>query len=280
MKIKICADSTCDFTKELCDKYDVELIPLRITRGEDSLLDGIEITSDDIYKYYDETKQLCKTCAVNISEYLEIFERFRSEYDAIIHFTISSEMSSCYQNALLAAEDLTEIYSIDSRNLSTGIAHLVIDAKLMADSGMEAKEIADIINKKKEKLDVSFVVDNLEYLKTGGRCSSIAALGANLFHLKPCINVADGKMSTGTKYRGTFTKCLAAYVKDRLEGKDDIDYSRLFITHSGVDAEICEFVKAEVEKYAKFDEVLITRAGSTISCHCGPNTLGLLFYHK
>lgn len=187
MKIKISADSTCDLSPELIERYHIGITPLYIIRGEETLRDGIDVRPEELYEYANATGKLCKTAAVNVSDYLAYFAACREEYDAVIHFTISSDMSACYQNAFIAAQEFTNVYPVDSRNLSTGIGHLVLDAAEMAEQGMDAADIASALEKKREKLDVSFVIDTLEYLKRGGRCSALVAMSANLLHLKPCI---------------------------------------------------------------------------------------------
>ena len=211
MKIKISADSTCDLSPELIERYHIGITPLYIIRGEETLRDGIDVRPEELYEYANVTGKLCKTAAVNVSDYLAYFAACREEYDAVIHFTISSDMSACYQNACIAAQEFTNVYPVDSRNLSTGIGHLVLDAAEMAEQGMDAADIASALEKKREKLDVSFVIDTLEYLKRGGRCSALVAMSANLLHLKPCIEVKDGKMGVGHKYRGKLEKCYVQY---------------------------------------------------------------------
>ena len=198
----------------------------------------------------------------------------------MIHFTISSEMSSCFQNASLAASELDQVYVIDAENLSTGIGQLVLEAAIMARQGVAAEDIADHLNQLKKKLDVSFVLDTLEYLYKGGRCSGVAALGANLLSLKPCIEVADGKMRVGKKYRGNLEKCIEKYIRDRLADVDSLDLRRIFITHSNMDQAIVDRMQKVVEDCAPFQEILQTKAGCTISCHCGPNCIGILFFRK
>ena len=280
MKIKISADSTCDLSRELIEAYDIGITPLYIVRGEEALRDGIDITPQDIYAYVAREGTLCSTAAVNVADYLEVFQQWREEYDAIVHFTISSDMSACYQNAVIAASDLSDVYVVDSRNLSNGIGLLVLRAAELAREGTAPDEIKRILDEQQEKLEVSFVVDTLEYLHKGGRCSAIAALGANLLSLKPCVEVKEGRMGVGKKYRGTTVKCLLKYVEDRLKGRDDLDLSRIFIVDSGVDPAIVEQVEQKVREYGAFEEVLRTKAGCTISNHCGPNTLGIMFSRK
>ena len=280
MKIKISADSTCDLSPELIERYHIGITPLYIIRGEETLRDGIDVRPEELYEYANVTGKLCKTAAVNVSDYLAYFAACREEYDAVIHFTISSDMSACYQNACIAAQEFTNVYPVDSRNLSTGIGHLVLDAAEMAEQGMDAANIASALEKKREKLDVSFVIDTLEYLKRGGRCSALVAMSANLLHLKPCIEVKDGKMGVGHKYRGKLEKCYVQYIEERLKGRDDIDCHRIFITDSGCDEATWRELERVVRACQPFEEVIHTRAGCTVSTHCGPGCMGILYYHK
>ena len=280
MKIKISADSTCDLSPELIERYHIGITPLYIIRGEETLRDGIDVRPEELYEYANVTGKLCKTAAVNVSDYLAYFAACREEYDAVIHFTISSDMSACYQNACIAAQEFTNVYPVDSRNLSTGIGHLVLDAAEMAEQGMDAADIASALEKKREKLDVSFVIDTLEYLKRGGRCSALVAMSANLLHLKPSIEVKDGKMGVGHKYRGKLEKCYVQYIEERLKGRDDIDCHRIFITDSGCDEATWRELERVVRACQPFEEVIHTRAGCTVSNHCGPGCMGILYYHK
>ena len=282
MKIKICADSTCDLSPELIEKYDIRIIPLYIVKDGASYADGREITPQDIYDHVRGGGAMCSTAAVSVADYEAFFTEQRKSCDALIHFHISSEMSSCYQNACIAAQSVENVYPVDSRNLSTGIGQLVISAAEMAAEGtMSAGEIYEAVLAKRDKLDVSFVLDTLEYLRKGGRCSTLAALGANLLSLKPCIEVRGGTMGVGKKYRGTLGKCTVQYVRDRLEGRDDIDLKRIFITDStGFTQEELDAVEAEVRRCQPFEEILHTHAGCTISNHCGPRCIGILYYHK
>ena len=282
MNIQICADSTCDLSPELLEQYHIEIIPLYIVKDGKSYADGREICPQDIYDHVAAGGAMCSTAAVSVSDYEAFFREKLRHCDAIIHFHISSEMSACYQNACIAAAELPNVYSVDSRNLSTGIGQLVIAAAEMAAAGtMSAEEIFEAVQKKRDKLDVSFVLDTLEYLRKGGRCSTLAAMGANLLSLKPCIEVSGGKMGVGKKYRGAMGKCLIQYVRDRLSGRNDIDLKRIFITDSnGFTQEELDAVEAEVRRCQPFEEVLHTRAGCTISNHCGPRCIGILYFHK
>lgn len=278
MNIRISADSTCDLSPELIRQNDIAVIPLRIVRDGKPLRDGVEITPDDLFAHVAAGGGLCPTVAVNLSEYLDFFGGLLENADAIIHFCISSEMSSCYQNACLAARQLGNIWVVDSRNLSTGIGHLVLDAAQLARAQAAPEEIAAEIEHRREKLDVSFVLDTLEYLKKGGRCSAIAAFGANLLNIRPAIQVKDGKMGVWQKYRGPMDRVLEKYVADKLACPESIDPKRIFITHSGVTQETLDRVEQAVRMQVPFSEVYFTRAGCTISSHCGPNCLGILFY--
>ena len=283
MRIRISADSTCDLSPELIERYDVEITPLYVRLGDRDLRDSVEVTPPDIYRYVEETKSIPKTAAVNVGDYVDFFTKVRDEgYDGIVHFTISAEMSSCYQNACLAAEGFENVYIIDSRNLSTGIGHLVLDACILRDEGKTAKEIFDILEARKMKLDVSFVLDTLRYLALGGRCNALLAFGANILNLKPSIQVdpVSGKMGVDKKYRCSFERAVVRYVNDKLADKDTLDLRRIFITDSGVPEEIFESVRETILKNAPFAEILHTPAGCTVSSHCGPNTIGILFYRK
>ena len=281
MKIRITADSTCDLTQELVDAYDIRIIPLYILMDDKSLRDGVECTREDIFAYTERTGELCGTAAVSIADYLEIFEEELREHDQIVHFTISSDMSACYQNACDAAAEFGgRVFVVDSRNLSTGIGHLVLDAAILAREGKTGEEIKAILDERREKLNVSFVLDTLEFLRKGGRCSAVAALGANLLKLKPCIEVHNGAMGVAKKYRGTLAKAIENYVTDRIRDNESVDHRRIFITDSGVDPEIVETVTKLLQEYGPFDEVYHTLAGSTISGHCGPGCLGILYYNK
>ena len=281
MNIKISADSTCDLSPDLIARYDIGISPLYIVRDGESLVDGVDITPDEIYAHVEAGGSMCSTAAVSVYDYVEFFRKELESADAVVHFHISGDMSACYQNACIAAAEVGSVYPVDARNLSTGIGLLVLEAAELAQKGeLTAQEIQERMNQRRELLDVSFVVEQLGYLRKGGRCSSVAALGANMLSLRPCIQVKDGKMGVGKKYRGAYQKCLLQYVKERLEGRDDIDPHRIFITESGgfTPEEVAE-VEAEVRGYQPFEEVLHTRAGCTVSSHCGPRTLGILYFH-
>lgn len=280
MRIKILSDSTCDLSRELIEKYEIEVLPLAVNIGDKACRDGVDAKPDDIYAHVSAGGDLPGTAAINPAEYAELFARYSAEFDAVIHFNISADFSSCHQNARLAAADFENVYVVDSRNLSTGQGLLVLRAAELAKQGLDGATIAEQMRADAEKVDASFILDQLEYLKKGGRCSTIAALGANLLKLKPCIEVKDGKMGVGKKYRGSFDKCLAEYIRDRIADRDDLELDRVFVTHSGLSEQLLEQAVDQVRKTQPFREVLLTRAGCTVSSHCGPGTIGVLFVRK
>lgn len=277
MAIKITSDSTCDLTPELLAQYNIDIIPLSVILEGKALKDGLEVTPDDIYRTVAATGSLPTTSAISVGEYQDRFAPLSTQYDAVIHINISADFSSCYQNACIAAEDFDNVYVVDSRNLSTGHGHVVLEAALAAQRGMSAPEIVDFLNDLTGRVEASFVLDQLAYMVKGGRCSAVTALGANLLKLKPCIEVKDGKMGMVKKYRGTFAKVILEYVKDRLENRDDVIYDRIFITYSSEMPEIVQSVRAAVEQCGSFAEIIENRAGCTICSHCGPCCLGILF---
>lgn len=276
----ITSDSTTDLSRELRERYNVSVMPLKITLGDKIYTDGVDITPDDIYAHHDKTGELPKTSATNVGDCLEFFKPFTDAGKTVIHFTISSEMSSTYNNACLAAEELGNVYVIDTKNLSTGGGLLVVAAAEMLNSGLSAKETVEKTRALAPCVDASFVIDSLEYLYKGGRCSALAMFGANLLKLKPCIQVKDGKMDVAKKYRGKFSEVLKQYVKDKISDYSNIELDRVFITHAGCDPELVNEIVELVRKEVPFKEVFMTRAGCTVSSHCGANTLGVLFIRK
>ena len=280
MKIKILADSTCDLPYSLLQSNDISLVPLTVVKGDEQFKDGITITSQDIFDHVAAGGSLCSTAAVSIGEYEEKFEEFSKDYDGIIVVNIGSGFSACHQNARLAAEDYPNVRCIDTQNLSTGQGLVAMEARRLAEQGLDLDTIAEKLTAYSEKIESSFLVDKLDYLVKGGRCSSAAALGANLLNLKPCIEVKDNKMAVGKKYRGNFGKSLVTYVKERLEGRSDIDGDSVLITFAGVDEQVLEDVTATIKEYGNFQNIYRANTGCTVSCHCGPGTLGIMFARK
>lgn len=281
-KIRISADSTCDLSPELVEKYDIAITPLKIMLGDTDYTDQIDITPQKIYDYVAETGVLPKTAAVSVGTYTDVFTELKKDCDEVVHFTISSEMSSCYQNAVLAAEEVGGVYVVDSRNLSTGIGHLAIEAAIAAQDETKAgKDVFDYVSSLVDRLDVSFVINSVNYLYKGGRCSGVAAVGANLLKLKPLIEVHDGKMDMAGKYRGNMKDVVKKYITDRLTVPGaKFKRDRIFVTCTCTDYDLPNYAKEIVESLGLFDEVLITIAGSTITSHCGKDTLGILYINE
>ncbi len=281
MKIKITSDSTCDLSKELLAAHDITLMALTVIKDGQGFQDNVTITPADIFAHVAAGGALCSTTAVSIGEYLEFFAPLSKEYDAVVHINLGSGFSSTHQNACLAAEDFDNVYVIDSKNLSTGQGLVVLKACELAKTATDMDELKAELDAFTGKVEASFLVDKLDYLVKGGRCSAAAALGANLLNLKPCIEVKDNKMGVCKKYRGKYEKCFSAYVKDRLDGREDLDLTQpLFITQTKVTDECYEAVKAAVAAHSPFGTTYETTAGCTVSCHCGPGTLGILFVRK
>lgn len=278
--IKIISDSTCDLSKELIEKYNISILPLHIHLGEEEYQDGVSITPDELYAWSDANNTTPKTSAASMGEAIDAFQPHIDNGDEVICFTISSNMSANYKVMCLAAEDLDaedKIHVIDSANLSTGIGLLVIEAAIMAQDGKSADEIVARVEELKPLVRASFVVDTLTYLHRGGRCSSVAALAGGMLKLHPRIAVEDGAMDTKKKYRGKINSVIMSYVKDMEEDLKTAKKDRVFITHSGCEQSILDEVHSYLESLNVFDEILVTRAGSVISSHCGPGTLGVLF---
>lgn len=281
MKVKITSDSTCDLSPELLAKYEIETVPLSVHCGDRMGRDGLEITPEDIYSYVDSSGQLPRTSAVNIFDYIRVFRRWREQGYEVVHICISSDFSCSYQNACVAAADVGGVYVLDSRNLSTGQGLLVLRAAELAAQGCDGADIRQQCAELSERVEASFVIDRLDYLYKGGRCSALSAFGGNLLRLKPCIEVRGGRMVPGKKYRGSIEKVMLQYVQERLRGREDIDQHRIFLTYTRCDPAAVEAVRQTIrELQPQVEEILETTAGSTITCHCGPNTLGVMLIRK
>ncbi len=280
-KVRITADSTCDLSPELVERYGITILPLYVNLDGAMYRDGVDVNPDMIFDLFREKKVLPKTAAVSVQDYIDVFSRMKEEEDCeIVHIGISSDFSSCYQNACLAAEEVGGVYPVDSRNLSTGIGHIVLRAAEMAEEGMNASDIQKACVELTGLVEASFVISNLIFLYKGGRCSATSAIMGSALNIKPSIEVKDGKMGVGKKYRGSYEKCLVRYVADHLKDRDDIDPRRLFITRSSGPEEIDRAVLEEVKKYVDFEEIHYTYAGCTVCGHCGPETLGILYMRK
>ena len=279
MNIRMTADSTCDLSPDLLRKYRIGVVPLSVIIDGQVYHDGVDVTPRDIFRASDAGKSV-RTAAVNTYEYKEFFNEQLKNADQLVHVCISSEFSTCYADACEASKDMDNVFVVDSRNLSTGSGLLVLEGAEMAEQGMDGAEIARILQERTALVDASFTVRTVEYLRRGGRCSGMEALGAKLLHIRPSIVVADGKMHPGEKYRGRVEHYLKHYIEDRLADDSTIDFKRVFVTHSPSEKGMVSFAIEKIKSYGLFREVLETTAGCTICCHCGPDTLGILFMRK
>lgn len=278
--VMITADSTCDLSPELLERFQIKTIPLTIQLGDDSFLDGQGFTPELMYKRYRQDGTLPKTAACSIQQFIDFFSQFTAAGYEVVHLDISSELSCSYANARLAAQELEGVYPVDSQMLSTGVGLLAIEGAECRDKGMSAEEIARHLTALTDKVDTSFVLDTLEFMWKGGRCSAVASLGANLLKLKPALEMKDGKLGVYKKYRGSITAVYQQYIKERLAGKS-IRPGHVFITESGEieEATVTE-LEALVRELIPVKEIHHTTAGCTISSHCGPKTLGVLFINE
>lgn len=277
MKIAISVESTCDLSKELLNKYDIKVIPYQFVLGNDLYKDG-EITTEEIFNYVDTNGVLPKTNALNEFEYTEYFESLLTEFDAIVHISLSSGLTSSTQNAINASKNVKNTFVVDSLSLSTGIGLLAIYARELADAGDDAKTIYEKVSARVSKLQVSFVIERLDYLYKGGRCNSLQFFGANLLKLRPRIIVKDGKMSADKKYRGNMEKVVNKYCEETLYEFNTPDLDKVFITYTTATSEMVDMAKKALEG-AGFKNIYETHAGCTIASHCGGNTLGILYFN-
>ncbi|SBW09965.1 EDD domain protein, DegV family [uncultured Eubacteriales bacterium] len=280
MNIKITTDSTCDLSPQLIAEYGISIVPLSIIKGDGSYLDGVTITPADIFAHMAAGGELCKTAAPSLHAYSELFDALSKEYDAVVHISLGANFSSSYQNACIAAQEISNVCVVDSQNLSTGQGLLVLTACDLAASCQNIAAMVAELRAAAERVEASFLLDRLDYMHKGGRCSSVAALGANLLKLKPCIEVSHGVMQVGKKYRGDFARCVRAYISARLEGRADVDRGRVFITHTPVPDSVRTVARDAVQAFGNFARIYDTDAGCTVSCHCGPGTLGVLYIRR
>lgn len=280
-KVMLFADSSIDLTKELRDRYNIHTVPIHVVLDDKVYEDGVDITTEEIFEYYYKTKQLPKTAAININDIVEALRPYVEDGYEIVYISLGSSLSSSYRNSCLASEELGgKIYPVDSCSLSTGAGLLAIEAAERIAKGMSAKQVAEEVSALNQKNHASFVLDTLEFLRAGGRCSALAAFGANMLGLKPSIKVFNeqqGAMGVGKKYRGKFEKIVLDYIDDTLAQYDNIKTDRAFVTFSAMDNDLENKAYDYVVAKGIFKEVFITRASGTISSHCGPNTIGILF---
>jgi len=278
--VKISTDSTADL-EHLFSQNDVSVIPLVVNMGGVDYYDGENITAQDIFSYYDEKKQLPKTAARSVEEYIEYFSKLREDGSEVVHYSISQELSCTYSNAATAASEVGGVYIVDSKSLSTGIGLLVLKAVDLKKEGKSAQEIYELTTALIPYVQASFVVDTMEYLHKGGRCSGVTRLVAGVLKIKPTIYLRDGKMHVGQKYMGSFSKNILKYVEATLSQHNTPDLRRIFVTHSYSSQEDVERVKAKIREIRPdFEEIIETHAGCTVTSHCGKNTLGILYINK
>lgn len=276
--IAISAESTIDIPEELLSKFDIYTVPFTVVMGEKDYMDG-KINSDEIFKFVTMNKVLPMTSAVNEYQYDVHFKKLLRSYDAVVHISLSSKISSAYQNALNVASKYENVFIVDSQSLSTGIALLAIKASIWAKDGKSVQDIVKNLENLKKYVQASFILDKLDYLYKGGRCSALSKFGANLLRIKPQILVKDGAMQVGKKYVGNFTICAKKYIDDTLAQFPVRDTDIAFFTYTTASDDIIDYAKKKL-KSAGFENIFVTRAGATISSHCGPNTLGILFITK
>lgn len=282
-EVVITADSTCDLPPHIIQKNNIIITPLSVLLGDKSYLDGIDVFPDDIYKYVEKTGILPKTSAVTPAQYYELFEKAAQEGKSVVHIGLSSAISSSYQNACIAASEFDNIYCVDSKSLCTAMGLLVLKACDFRAKGFDAKKIANRVNSLVPKVSTTFVLDNLEYLHKGGRCSGVAKFSANVLGIKPSIAVdpKTGKLDVAKKYRGKMDVVYKQYINDSLKDINKIDTSRIVIANSGgISPDIISFAKGVIEGKADFGEIILADAKCTISSHCGPKTLAVFYIRK
>lgn len=277
--VKICTDSCVDINKEQLEKYNIHVIPLCVVLNNKECLDGVNINPNDIFEYVEKTKQLPKTSARSVEDFKDFFGHLLENGDEVIYTGISSKLSSTYNNACKAKDELgnENLYIVDSKSLSSGIGLLVLYAAKLAENGLNAQEICLKLEKQANFNQASFVVDKLDYLCKGGRCSAIARFGANLLKIKPRLELVDGKIENTGKYLGQFKIVIKKYIDDMLKKHNKIKKDLCFITHTCQDKDFVNDIVEYVKSKNIFDEVVSSVAGATISCHCGENTLGILY---
>lgn len=278
--IKITTDSTCDLPDAVLRENDITVVPLGIIMGGKLYQDGVDIHPADIAAYVDAGGDITTTSAVNVVDYHDLFSRLLEKYDAVIHVNLGAKFSSCHQNARLAASELPNVYVVDSGNLTVGIGDLAVRAARAAREGKSAPEIVAELESLRDRMETSFVLDTLDYMKKGGRCGSVTAIGANLLKLHPCVEVIDGKMSVTKKYRGSMEKVVTDFLHDRLDGRTDIDFQRCWLVDTAFTPELANAAEKILQADGRFGEILRSKAGCTIFSHCGSNTVGISFIRK
>ncbi len=280
MNIKITADSTCDLSEELLRQWNISLMPMHILMGGESYLDGVTVHPADVFAHVKNGGQAPKSAAANLVEYTDFFTSFAKEYDAVIHISVGSKFSSCFQNARLAAQEFENVSVVDSENICTGQGYLVLRAAKWAADGLSAKNICMRLQSLAKRVELSFVLNQLDFMAKSGRCSGVLAFGANILGIKPSLAVIDGELKVVKKYRGSLPICVGKYIADQLDGRDDIDNSMVFISSCEPKPGCMDAIKAGLRKYGKFEHIIETDIGTTIGGYSGPGTIGIVFTKK
>ena len=279
--VVILCDSFVDLAPGQLEEFGIIIIPIVVNIGGEEFRDTVDIDPAQMFRKIRETGAMPKTAASSAAAYADIWKPYLDAGNEIVHIVISSGFSSCYQNARMAASEIEGVYPVDSQNLSTGAGLLAIEASLMRKAGRSAREIAEALDEKKKRLDVSFVLETMDYLAKGGRCPAIAAFAAGIIKLRLMIEVKNGKMAVAGKYRGKMDAVLCQYARDRLKNAKNVDTDKIFVTFTeGTPPETVEKVKSAVLETVPFSRVFVSEAGCTVSAHCGPQTLGILFFHQ
>lgn len=280
MKIKITADSTCDLSAELLEQWDISLMPMHILMGEESYLDGVNVHAADVFAHVNAGGDPAKSAAANPVEYIEFFNSFLTEYDAVVHISVSGKLSSCFQNASIAAGEVENVYVVDSENICTGQGYLVLRAAKWAADGLTPRNIQMRLQSLAKRVELSFVLDRLDFMAKSGRCSGVLAFGANLLGIKPALEIIDGELKVVKKYRGSLAGCVTKYVNDRLGDRDDIDEGLVFLSSCQPKPGCREAMIEGLQRYGKFQEGYETEIGTTIGGYSGPGTIGIVFARK
>lgn len=280
MNIKITADSTCDLSEELLRQWNISLMPMHILMGGESYLDGVTVHPADVFAHVKNGGQAPKSAAANLVEYTDFFAPFAKEYDAVIHISVGSKFSSCFQNARLAAQEFDNVSVVDSENICTGQGYLILRAAKWAADGLSAKNICMRLQSLAKRVELSFVLNQLDFMAKSGRCSGVLAFGANILGIKPSLAVIDGELKVVKKYRGSLPICVGKYIADQLDGRDDIDNSMVFISSCEPKPGCMDAIKAGLRKYGKFEHIIETDIGTTIGGYSGPGTIGIVFAKK
>lgn len=280
MKIKITADSTCDLSAELLEQWDISLMPMHILMGEESYLDGVNVHAADVFAHVNAGGDPAKSAAANPVEYIEFFDSFLTEYDAVVHISVSGKLSSCFQNASIAAGEVENVYVVDSENICTGQGYLVLRAAKWAADGLTPRNIQMRLQSLAKRVELSFVLDRLDFMAKSGRCSGVLAFGANLLGIKPALEIIDGELKVVKKYRGSLAGCVTKYVDDRLGDRDDIDEGLVFLSSCQPKPGCREAMIEGLQRYGKFQEGYETEIGTTIGGYSGPGTIGIVFARK